>query len=443
MIVKNLKGLTYHIHTFGCQMNESDSEHIAGILIKAGATLSSSLEQSDIVILNTCAVREKSVDKLYSFLGRLKPFKRKRNTIIGVVGCVAQLQKAELLDRKPFIDFIVGPDNYWKLPEILPTIVSEKPIATGWSRGWHEMPSGQIERNSPVSAYVTIMEGCNNFCSYCVVPFTRGREKFRPLPHILEEVRDSAAGGYKEIQLLGQNVNSYRDPASDEGFSRLLQKVSRVKGIEWIRFITSNPENLTEDIAKTMASSKKICRQLHLPLQSGSSEILKKMKRKYTQAEYLEKIALLRRYMPDIHLSTDIIVGFPGETEEYFQETFNVLKTVGFSNIFSFRYSPRPFTAAARIEDSVPFEVKKRRLIELQALQKEIQLEKNRSLAGHVMKVLCTGKSKKDADVYAGRNDAYQVVNFRADTNAIGQFVDVLITSCGPYSLQGKIAHLS
>jgi len=433
----NLKNLKFYIHTFGCQMNENDSERIGGILIQMGAQKSNSLENSNLIIVNTCAVRRKSEEKLFSFLGRLAQMKRSKNLIIGVVGCVAQLHRTQLLKKNSYIDFILGPDNYSTLTQVILRHFGQKFISTSWSRKWKEIPSEQIMRESDISAFVTIMEGCNNFCSYCIVPFTRGREKFRPFHNTIQEVKDLALKGYQEVQLLGQNVNTYRDSSSGKDFSSLLREVNSIPGIEWIRFITSHPKNFTPDIALAMKEGDKICHQLHLPIQSGSSSVLRRMNRGYTTEEYFEKIALLRDLMPDISLSTDIIVGFPGETEKEFQETLEILKGVRYTNIFSFRYSPRPLTAASRMKDDVPFEVKKRRLIEVQTLQKKIQLEKNKSLIGQVIKVLCLGKSKKDPRIFSGRNEGFQVVNFKSRKNLTGKFVDVLITSCGPHSLQG------
>ncbi len=426
-----------YIHTFGCQMNVNDSERIAGILAAEGAQPSNTIEDSDIIIVNTCAVREKSVDKLHSFLGRLNSLKKRKKIKIWVAGCVAQLYRSELLERNPCIDVIIGPDNYWKIPEIFSNQEKEKIISTTWSRKWHEIPHVLILRNSRTSAYVTIMEGCNNFCSYCVVPFTRGREKFKPMQNILMETKDLAKKGYKEIQLLGQNVNSYNDPMTGKRFSDLLKEVNKIDGIEWIRFISSHPKDFTIDIARMMKKSKKVCNQLHLPLQSGSSTVLKSMKRGYTREEYLKKISILRDLMPDISLSTDIIVGFPGETEKDFCETLGILREVRFTNIFSFRYSPRPLASSALTKDSIPFIEKKRRLTELQNLQKEIQLNTNKSLIGRVMRVLCLGRSKKDPEIYSGRNEGYQVINFQSKNNVSGKFVNVKITGCGPHSLIG------
>jgi len=286
---------------------------------------------------------------------------------------------------------------------------------------------------------VTIMKGCNNFCTYCIVPFAKGREKYRPLQYIKEEIKNLAEKGYKEIQLLGQNVNSYQDPDSGKNFSSLLKEIHQIQGIEWIRFITSHPKNFTPEIIQTMAENDKICHQLHLPIQSGSDSVLKAMRRGYTREQYLEKVDLLKNLMPDISLSADIIVGFPGETEKDFYDTLDVLERVGYTNIFSFRYSERPYTKASTVKDSVPFEVKKRRLIKLQETQRKIQLKFNKSLIGKKMKVLCMGQSQKNHDSYRGRNEAYQVVNFKSPSDVTGKFVTVEITDCGPYSLIGKI----
>ncbi len=420
-------------------MNENDSERIAGILCQKGAKVSPSLEESNLVIVNTCAVRKKSEDKLFSFLGRLSLLKQKKNIKIGVAGCVAQLYRSHLLEKKPFVDFVIGPDNYNELPALLADKAAEKIIATSWKNECQEFSPAQVLRKSKYSAYVTIMEGCNNFCAYCIVPFTRGREKFRPMSEIIREIKYLAENGYKEVHLLGQNVNSYYDPESSKTFPQLLREVNKIEGIEWIRFLSSHPKNFAPAITEAMKDSDKVCHQLHLPVQSGSSSILKKMKRGYTREEYLEKIFYLRKLMPDISLSTDVIVGFPGETEEDFQQTLDLLKEVRFTNIFSFHYSPRPFTAAAKMKDNVPLREKRRRLIELQTLQKNIQLESNKSLIGKAIKVLCLGKSKKNPQLYSGRNESYQVVNFKSQKNVIGRFVHVLIADCGPYSLIGKL----
>jgi tRNA-2-methylthio-N6-dimethylallyladenosine synthase len=290
-----------------------------------------------------------------------------------------------------------------------------------------------------VSAFVTVMEGCDNFCAYCVVPFVRGREKSRPLVSILDEVAGLAGEGFLEVQLLGQNVNAYRDPESGVDFAGLLARVSAVEGPAWVRFLTSHPKDFGPEIMAAMASSPKVCRQLHLPLQAGSDGVLERMNRGYGRTDYLRLVREVRELMPGIALSTDIIVGFPGETEEEFRLTLAALEEVRFSNIFSFRYSPRPLTAASKLGDDVPAEVKRRRLLEVQSLQKAIQAEIQAGFVGKRIRVLSTGRSKKDARVFSGRDEGHRVVNFRGEKDSLGRFVEVAITSAGPYSLRGEL----
>jgi len=419
-------------------MNENDSERIAGLLTAAGAQRVDTPEESQAIIINTCAVREKSEEKLYSYLGRLQAIQTRNRAVIGVTGCIGQLYREKLLAKKPFLDFVCGPDNYQELPKILDLSLQEKVVQTNWTRSWKELPARSTLHESSVSAYVTIMEGCDHFCSYCVVPFTRGREKDRPLPNILAEIQDLAGRGYQEIQLLGQNVNSYRDPETGLPFSGLLKEIERLDGPTWLRFITSHPRSFTADIAEAMQGLKKVCRQLHLPLQSGATSVLKRMNRGYSREDYQELVRLLRRLMPEICLSTDIIVGFPGETEKEFEETLTVLREIRFASIFSFRYSPRPRTAAAGLKDDVPQEEKKKRLLEVQRLQKELQSDLHKTYVGQVQRVLCLGKSKRDPLAYSGRNEGYQVVNFSSDQDVTGRFVDVRITAWGPFSLRGE-----
>lgn len=434
-----LDGKTFYIHTFGCQMNVNDSEHLASLLLAAGARPARSPEDSDFILVNTCAVREKSVEKLFSYLGRLKDQKESRGAVLACLGCVAQLYREKLLKKFPYLDLVAGPHQYADVPLILKNIQDERRVLTAWEKDWTDLPIVPEARDSRVSAYVTIMEGCNNFCTFCVVPYVRGREKYRPLRSILEEVRSLAGRGYLEVQLLGQNVNSYRDPETGAGLPELLARVADISGIEWIRFITSHPRDFGPELIEAMASIRQVCHQLHLPLQSGSDRILEMMNRKYTRAEYLEKIDRLKSRLPDISLSTDLIVGFPTETEEDFEQTMDLLERIRFANIFSFRYSPRPRTAAARLKDDVPEEVKIDRLVRLQTRQKEIQLELNRSLVGRTVRVLCLGASKK-GNLYAGRNEGYQVVNFRSEKDVSNRMVRVRITGCGPYSLHGELA---
>ena len=438
--MKPPRPVRFFIRTFGCQMNESDSERASGLLLGAGGVPANGPEDADLVIVNTCAVREKSEEKLFSYLGRLAHLKKGKHVRIAVVGCVAQLRGWEILEKCPAVDYVFGPDNAAELASLVERDSALKSVSTSWSEEWRETPPALIRRDSPASGFVTVMEGCDNFCAYCVVPYTRGREKYRPLPSVLDEVRDLARKGYREVQLLGQNVNSYRDPESGKPFAELLREVAAVDGPQWIRFLTSHPKNFRPEIAEAMAGIRKVCRELHLPLQSGSSAVLKKMKRDYTREDYLDIISRLRRLMPGIRLSTDIIVGFPGETDRDFEETLDILRTVRFGSLYSFRYSPRPLTAAAKLNDSVPREVKQRRLAEVQRLQKEIQLEDHRRLVGETMKVLCLGRGRKTPDLFSGRNEGNQVVNFRSAEDPTGRFVEVRISGFGPYSLVGEKA---
>jgi tRNA-2-methylthio-N6-dimethylallyladenosine synthase len=432
--------MKFFIRTFGCQMNENDSEHIAGVLARSGAEKAGSPEDADLVIVNTCAVREKSEEKLFSYLGRLSSLKKKRPFLIGVAGCVAQVRQGGLFETRPFIDFVVGPDNYADIPDIVEKAAFAPCVRTGRSRDWREFGHAQTLRENAASAYVTVMEGCDNFCAYCVVPFSRGREKFRPLASIVREVRDLAADGAGEVQLLGQNVDSYRDPETGCGLAELLDETSAVPGIQWIRFLTSHPRNFGDEIIRAMQRNPKVCRQIHLPVQSGSTSVLTRMHRGYSRDDYLALVGRLQARLPGLLLSTDIIVGFPGETESDFEETCEVVRRVRFAGLFSFRYSPRPQTAAARMADDVPLEVKRRRLIALQGLQKDIQLSINGSFVGRTMRVLCLGKGLKGPGRLSGRTEGNLVVNFSAPEDIIGRFVTVRITGCGPYSLHGELA---
>jgi len=432
-----LGGRRVFVRTFGCQMNENDSEHIVGVLYGAGAVRAQGPEDADVVIVNTCAVRQKSEEKLYSYLGRLSRLKKKRPFILGVAGCVAQVRQADLIAKLPSIDLVVGPDGYADLPELVVHAAEAAEVRTELGPEWREIGAEATARKNPWRAFVPVMEGCDNFCAYCIVPFSRGREKFRPLAGVLAEVRDAAAAGAREIQLLGQNVNSYRDPGSGLGFAGLLGSVAAVPGPEWVRFITSHPKNFGDDIVRAMAASPKVCRALHLPLQSGSTAVLERMNRGYDREAYLALVARLKGALPGIALTTDIIVGFPGETEDDFAVTCEVLREVRFAGLFSFRYSPRPLTAAATVPDDVPFEVKRRRLVELQALQRSIQIESNRSYVGRDLRVLATGPSPKGTGRFSGRTEGNLVVNFDAPTDPLGRFLTVRVTGSGPYSLHG------
>ena len=439
VMLQELAGSTFFIRTFGCQMNENDSEHLAGLLVRAGAVPSPVLEESDIILINTCAVRKKPEEKIDSFLGRLAKLKKSRPRVIGLVGCVAQLRRAELIKKRPIIDLVAGPANYHRIAFLVVEARNRKIVETAWSRKWREISPDDTLRASRVSAFVPIMEGCDNFCSYCVVPFSRGREKCRPMSAVLEEIGRLAESGYREITLLGQNVNSYTDPETGTGFAGLLRRAAGTGDIPWIRFITSHPRDFTPGIAQAMAELPNVCRQLHLPLQSGSTAVLSMMNREYGREAYMDTVDRLKSLLPGIHLSTDIIVGFPGETEADFEATLDALRRIRFANIFSFRYSPRPRTAAAKILDDVPQKDKQRRLIVLQAVQKNIQAEFHRSLIGKTLTVLCDGRSKRGGTLFSGRTEGLQVVNFDAPRDVQGDFVEVEITEAGAYSLRGTM----
>jgi len=433
----SLAGLKVFVRTFGCQMNENDSEHIAGVLAAAGAGRASGPEDADVVVVNTCAVRQKSEEKLYSYLGRLARLKRTRRFLLGVAGCVAQVRRDDLIRKVPAVDFVVGPDNYLDLAGIVGRAAEAPVVQAEFGRAWREIGADSTVRESAWSAFVPVMEGCDNFCAYCIVPFTRGREKFRPLPSIVEEVRAAVAAGAVEVQLLGQNVNSYRDPVSGTGFPGLLEAVAAVPGLVWLRFVTSHPKNFGDDIISAMGASAKVCPSLHLPLQSGSSRVLELMNRGYSREDYLGLVGRLKGRLPGLLLMTDIIVGFPGETEEDFEATCGLLREVGFAGIFSFRYSPRPLTAAAARPDDVPFEVKRRRLIALQGLQRSIQSGIFKSFVGLELEVLGTGPSPKGGGRFSGRTAGNLVINFDAPADPTGRFVTVRVSGSGPYSLHG------
>ncbi len=352
----SLDGLRVFVRTFGCQMNENDSEHISGLLARAGAGRADRPEDADIVVVNTCAVREKSEEKLYSYLGRLSTLKKKRPFLLGVAGCVAQMRGEDLRRKRPFVDFIVGPDNYLDLPALVRSAAECPSVLTERSRGWREVGQDATARLTPWSAFVPVMEGCDNFCAYCVVPFSRGREKFRPLEAVLEEVRGAAGAGAVEVQLLGQNVTSYRDPGSGLGFAGLLERVAAVPGVAWVRFLTSHPKDFGDDIIRAVAATPKVCRSLHLPLQSGSSRVLERMNRGYGREDYLELVARIRAAVPGLLLATDVIVGFPGETEEDFEATCEVLRRVSPSNPCRSpsRSRSTPLSSAASSASSAP-----------------------------------------------------------------------------------------
>jgi tRNA-2-methylthio-N6-dimethylallyladenosine synthase len=446
----------YLIETFGCQMNVHDSERMAGLLEQAGFEATEDAVDADVVVINTCSVRERAEEKLYTRLGELALIKAEhgRGPIVAVAGCVAQQEGEAILRRSRGIaDVIVGTQAIRRLPMLVERAVKETgKTGTGASEGNSRVPLidldpfedvtfplGVTRRSDPVKAYVTIIEGCNEFCSFCVVPYTRGHERMRPKADILAEVHEAVAGGRHEVQLLGQIVNHYRapdDPGCD--FTGLLEAVHDVAGLERIRFASPHPRHVSDRFLDAMARLPKICRHLHLPVQSGSTRVLEAMRRRYTRESYLDLIGRIRTTVPDVALSTDMIVGFPGETGADFEETLSLTAAVRFHSMFSFKYSPRPNTLAdLRLADDVHEGEKTRRIVALQALQRSIQTELNETLVGGEVEVLVDGASRRRDTEISGRTSQNVVVNLPGPAEWIGRLVGVRVERAGPYSVWG------
>ena len=435
-----------YIRTFGCQMNEYDSAKMADVLHAAdGLTLTDDLQQADVVLFNTCSVREKAQEKVFSDLGRARQLKRSRpDLVIGVGGCVASQEGAAIIERAPYVDVVFGPQTLHRLPELI-----ERRRATGTPQVDISFP--EIEKFdalppaavSGASAFVSIMEGCSKYCSFCVVPYTRGEEVSRPFDDVLTEVADLAEQGVREVTLLGQNVNAYRGPMADgeiADFALLLEYVHEVPGIERIRYTTSHPREMTQRLIECYGKLPKLVSHLHLPVQSGSDRILAAMKRGHTVLEFKSIVRKLREQRPDLCLSSDFIVGFPGETEADFEATMKLIQELDFDASFSFIYSKRPGTPASDYPDDVTAELKTQRLMRLQA-QIEAQAQRvNQAMVGTVQRVLVEGHARKNAEELAGRTDNNRIVNFAGQPRLIGQFVDVTITQALPHSLRGEVA---
>jgi tRNA-2-methylthio-N6-dimethylallyladenosine synthase len=439
----------YVIETFGCQMNVHDSERMAGLLEQAGFEAAEDAADADLVVINTCSVRERAEEKLYTRLGELRQMgaEQGRHPIVAVAGCVAQQEGAEILKRSPGVaDLIVGTQAIRRLPMLVDEVaVSRRPVVNLDPYDDVTFPLGVTRRADAVKAYVTIIEGCNEFCSFCVVPYTRGHERMRPKADILAEVREAADSGRREVQLLGQIVNHYSapdDPACD--FSGLLEAVHEVPGIERIRFASPHPRHVSPRFLATMAALPKICRHLHLPLQSGSTRVLESMRRRYSRESYLDLVAAIRATLPDVALSTDMIVGFPGETEADFDETLTLIAAVRYHSMFSFKYSPRPNTLAEkRLADDVPEDEKTRRIVALQALQREIQGAINGALVGRTVEVLVDAASRRRETELSGRTSTNVVVNLPGPTGWIGQTLPVRVERAGPHSVWGQLTAAS
>jgi tRNA-2-methylthio-N6-dimethylallyladenosine synthase len=424
---------TVYIHTFGCQMNVHDSEKMVGVLKKEGYSQTDNLTEADLIIFNTCSIRQKAEQKFYSELGRIKAVKNKRPGLkIAVAGCIAQQEGKALLKKAPYVDFVFGPQNIHVLKDINCFASSNISTEENPVIAEHDLP---VYREDELRAWVTIMYGCNNFCSYCVVPYTRGREKSRPSENIYQEVAVLAERGYKEICLLGQNVNSYK---SNITFPGLLRKLDRIGGIERIRFVTSHPKDLSPELINTIEESAKVCEHIHLPLQSGSNSILRHMNRGYTYNDYLRKVFALRETVPDISITSDIIAGFPGETEDDYLDTIRALKEIEFDGIFAFKYSQRPLTKAAGMQKQIEDQIKSERLDEILKLQDEITVRKNRSLENTIQEVLVEGVSDTDKTKISGRTRSNKIVNIPGTDITRGAIVHVEITKARKHSLEGR-----
>ena len=431
-----------HLITYGCQMNEYDSERVAGLLKLHQYELCDKPEDADVILLNTCSIREKAEDKVFSQLGALKGLKKTRpDLVIGVMGCMAQLQQGRIQERAPYVDLVFGSPAIARVGELVARVRRGERQVLDTGEGALVKITAKPETANRLRAFVTVMEGCEKHCTFCVVPVTRGRERSHPPRAIVEEIRGLAEAGCKEVTLLGQTVNAYGrdlDPPTD--LPALLEQVNDVDGIERIRFTTSNPYNLTARLIRAIRDVPKVVEYLHLPVQSGSDRILARMHRGYTKARYLELIDEIKSTVPDVALSTDIIVGFPGETDEDFAETVDVVERVAYDNAFVFRYSRRPGTPAAAMGDQVPDAVKAERNAVLLAVTGRIGAERSRRLAGRVLPVLVDGASRKDAREVSGRTRCNRVVNFDARGRAlVGSVVPVHITEALPHSLRGAL----
>lgn len=429
----------YYIETYGCQMNVADSELVAGLLDKSGYRRTSRLEDANIILLNTCAIREKAEETVHSRLGRLAELKRKDPSIlIGVLGCMAKNLADSLLESKPYVDLVLGPDSYRRLPEIIRQRQTSlvRTVDTQLSR--FEVYDDLVpSRQSGVNAWLSIMRGCDKFCTFCVVPFTRGRERSRSVESLVAEAEDAIDQGFVELTLLGQNVNSYRH--GETRFPELLAAIGAVPGVRRIRYTSPHPSDIDRRLLEVMAAHPNICKSIHLPLQSGADRILRRMNRTYTQGEYLALVARIREILPGCSLSTDIIVGFPGETEGEFTATLEVMAQVEFDSAFTFKYSVRPGTKAAEYHDQVPEEEKQARLERLLELQKPISLRLNRAYVGRMVEVLVEKESKKSARQWAGRTDSNKWVVFDKENARIKDFVDVHIDSSYGVALKGHL----
>ena len=434
----------FYIETWGCQMNEEDSEKLSGMLKRVGYTKTENKEDAGIILFNTCCVRENAENKVFGNLGSLKHLKKENpDLIIGICGCMMQQEGMadKILKKFPYVNIVFGTHNAYKFPEYLNRVKTEGvQIKEIFNKETDIVEGLPIDRESNVKAFVTIMYGCNNFCTYCIVPYVRGRERSRQPEDILNEVRELVAQGYKEITLLGQNVNSYGKGLEEEvDFAKLLRMINEIEGLERVRFMTSHPKDLTHDVIMAIKECDKLCEQIHLPVQSGSNSILKKMNRHYTKEYYLDLIKKIKEEIPGVTLTTDIIVGFPGETEEDFQETLELVKEVGYSSAFTFIYSRRNNTPADMMLNQVSEEDKHHRFNRLIAAVNERVIAQNKAEEGNILEVLVEGNSKNDAEKLTGRTRTGRLVNFTGENVNVGELVNVKITRAQNFSLIGEV----
>lgn len=446
------KNLKYNIMTMGCQLNENDSEKLCGMLEKMGYNQTQDTKQADIVLFNTCCVRENAEDKLFGKLGELKRIKEEKGIIIAIGGCMMQEKHItdKIKESYPFVDILFGTHTLQRFPKDLYQAIQEKRKQEDIINIDGEIYEGlPIKRDSKIKASVTIMNGCNNFCSYCIVPYVRGRERSREPKAIIEEIKELAKQGYQEITLLGQNVNSYLRIEKEKqipfeeyegvsSFATLLRAINKIEGIERIRFVSPHPKDFTDDVIEAIAQCKKVCKLIHLPLQSGNTKVLKEMNRKYSKEQYLSLVEKMKKTIPDLTLSTDIIVGFPGETDEEFEDTLDVVRKVKFEQVYMFIYSRRVGTPGDKMQNQIPEEIKHQRFDKLKALVESQIKENNQKYLGTIQKVLVEGESKNNSDMLTGRTDSNKVVIFEGQKDLIGTIQDLKIISEHMWYLKGE-----
>lgn len=450
------KNKKYMTETMGCQMNERDSETIGGLLTEMGYDRANVREDADVIVINTCSVRDNADKRFFGVLGQLKKIKEKNSqAVVAVCGCMMQQQHIvdTVKEKYPWVDIVFGTHNIHELPRLLKNVLSEKEkVVDVWQDGGDIVEGLPTRREYSYKSYVNIMYGCNNFCTYCIVPYTRGRERSRKPEDIVKEIKALVADGVKEVTLLGQNVNSYKGMSSPsngnntEGddshtvdFPDLIDMIDEIKGLERLRFMTSHPKDISDKLIEKYKTSRSLCNYIHLPVQSGSSRILTKMNRHYNKDDYLNLVDKLREVSPDIVITTDLIVGFPGETEDDFSHTMDLIEKVGFDSAFTFIYSVRKGTPAEKYEDQVSEDIKHERFNEMVEKLNEITLEKNKLYMGKVEKVLVEGPSKTRKNMFTGRTDGNKLVNFKGDESLIGQIVEMKITHINTFSFMGEI----